>query len=259
MRELRREMRTVGPLDVEVLRGGQGPATLVLHGFHNFAPDAPLLTALCARTEVIAPSFPGFGQSARPDAFDSIYDLVRLSLELIDELHVTNLVGLSFGGWVALEVATIASSLSRLALIDSLGVKLSDRETPDIADIFNLHPDDVRERSWNDPSLGVVDFDQLSDDDIVVYARNREALCLYGWEPYMRSPELPRWLRRIRMPTLLLWGASDRIVTVDYGRALARQLPNARFEVIAGAGHHPEVEQFDRVAEHLLPFLDDGD
>jgi hypothetical protein len=41
---------------------------------------------------------------------------------------------------------------------------------------------------------------------LVIRARDREALCLYAWQPYMYNPQLPRWLGRIAVPTLLLGG-----------------------------------------------------
>ena len=72
----------------------------------------------------------------------------------------------------------------------------------------------------------------MSDEALTVYARNREALCLYAWHPYMYNPQLPRWLGRIKVPTLLLWGESDRVVTPDYGRAYSRLIPGSRFELI---------------------------
>ena len=132
------------------------------------------------------------------------------------------MLGFSFGGWLAAEVAAACSHrLDKLVLVDPLGIKISDRETPDILDIFNRSPDEVRRRSWHDPDRFAPDFNAMSDEALVVYARNREALCLYAWHPYMYNPQLPRWLGRIKVPTLLLWGESDRVVTPDYGRAYA--------------------------------------
>jgi pimeloyl-ACP methyl ester carboxylesterase len=57
------------------------------------------------------------------------------------------------------------------------------------------------------------------------------------------------------VPTLMLWGASDRIVTADYGRAYAGLIPGARFELIEAAGHHPEIEQPERFVEQVAAFL----
>lgn len=256
--DLSLEVRSVGNVDAEVLVGGSGSPILVLHGFHNLPARSPFLKKLTACGKVYAPSLPGFGHTVRPDDFDTVYDLVHFCLDFIDSLpdQPLTLVGLSFGGWLALELATKnLPHLERLVLIDALGVKLSDRETPDIADIFNLHPDEVHARSWFDKDIGRLNFDTMSDDEIVVYARNRESLCLYGWHPYMYTPQLANWLQRIRSPTLVLWGENDRIVDIDYGRGLAAKIANARFEAIADAGHHPEVEQAEALAQQISAFL----
>ena len=71
----------------------------------------------------------------------------------------------------------------------------------------------------------------------------------------MYNPRLKRWLGRIALPTLVLWGASDGVVTPAYGRAYAALIPGARFDLIDGAGHHPELEQPDALADRILDFL----
>ena len=95
----------------------------------------------------------------------------------------------------------------------------------------------------------------MTDDELVIHARNWEALCLYAWHPYMYNPQLKQWLGRIRAPTLVLWGASDGVVTPDYGRAYAGLIPGAQFELIEDAGHHPEQEQPERFVERVAAFL----
>ena len=97
----------------------------------------------------------------------------------------------------------------------------------------------------------------MSDEALVTYARNREALCLYAWHPYMYNPQLPRWLGRIKVPTLLLWGESDGVVTPDYGRAYSRLIPGSQFELIDRAGHHPEIEQPEAFVERVAAFLEE--
>jgi len=72
----------------------------------------------------------------------------------------------------------------------------------------------------------------------------------------MYNPQLARWLRRVAVPTLLLWGTSDGIVTPAYGQAYRELIPGARLELIERAGHHPEVEQPDAFVAHLLSFLE---
>jgi pimeloyl-ACP methyl ester carboxylesterase len=254
----RADRLTVRDIDLEVVRRGAGRTILFLHGFHTLDPDARFLDLLSRSAFVLAPSHPGFGASARPDDFETVYDLVHLYREVIDGLpdDKVTLIGTSFGGWLAAEIAaSCPHRLDRLVLVGALGIKVSDRETPDILDVFNTHPDAVRRASWHDPDRSAPDFDALSDAALTRHARNRDALCRYGWEPYMYNPRLKRWLGRIALPTLVLWGASDGVVTPAYGRAYAALIPGARFALIEGAGHHPELEQPEMLAERILDFL----
>ena len=250
---------TVQGIELEVLRRGAGPRLLLLHGFDTIDPEAPFLELLGRHAELIVPSSPGFGHSPRPKDFDTVYDLVHLYLALLDALPggKLSLVGFSFGGWLAAEIAAACSHrLDRLILVDPVGIKISDRETPDILDVFNRSPAEVRRASWHDPDRFAPDFNAMSDQALVVHARNREALCLYAWHPYMYNPQLKRWLGRIVAPTLVLWGGSDRVVSPDYGRTYAGLIPGARFELIENAGHHPEIEQPQAFAERIAGFLD---
>ena len=247
----------VSGIELDVLRRGAGQPILLLHGFQNLDPQAPFLDRLGRHGEVIAPSHPGFGGSPRPDGFETVYDLVLLYLDLIDRLghEKIALVGLSFGGWLAAEIALHAGGrVGKLVLVDPLGIKISGPETPDILDVFNASPAEVMRRSWHDVR-NAPDFDAMPDEALVLYARNREALCLYGWHPYLHNPRLKRWLPRITSPTLVLWGAGDGIVTPDYGKAFAALIPGARFELIEGAGHHPEIEQPQATASRIAAFL----
>jgi pimeloyl-ACP methyl ester carboxylesterase len=254
------ERLTISGIELEVMRRGSGRQILMMHGFQTIEPNAPFLELLARHGEVVAPSSPGFGHSPRPKDFVTVYDLVHLYLELLDTLpgDKVTLVSFSFGGWLAAEVAAACSHrLDKLVLVDPVGIKISDRETPDILDVFEKSPDEVRRRSWHDPDRFAPDFNAMSDEALVVYARNREALCLYAWHPYMYNPQLPRWLGRIRVPTLLLWGESDRVVTPDYGRAYSRLIPGSRFELIERAGHHPEIERPEAFVDRVSRFLEE--
>lgn len=252
------ERLSIHGIELPVVRRGAGHPILLLHGPQTVHPRAPFLDLLGRHAEVIAPSHPGFGHSPRPDDFDTVYDLVHLYLDVIeDQPHETvTLMGLSFGGWLAAEIAaTCRHRLDRLILVDAVGIKIGDRETRDIADVFNTAPAEVARRSWHDSARWTPDFDAMSDDELVVYARNRDALSLYAWHPYMYNPRLRRWLGRITIPTLVLWGASDRIVTPDYGRAYGALIPGSRFELIDEAGHHPEIEQPEAFVARVVDFL----
>jgi len=253
------ERIAVNGIDLDVLRHGSGPPLLLLHGMDTVHPNAAFLGRLGRHATIIAPSLPGFGNTQRPADFDTIYDLVHLCGALIDELPDDKiaLVGLSFGGWLAAEVAVACShKLAKLVLVDAVGIKLGDRESRDILDVFNVNPAERRRASWHDPAKAP-DYNAMSDDELVIHARNREALCLYAWHPCLYNPQLKQWLGRIRVPTLVLWGAGDRVVTPDYGRAYAGLIPGARFEIIEAAGHHPEQEQPEGFVTRVAAFLAD--
>src|SRR5277367_3285872 len=88
-----------------------------------------------------------FRPFAAAAGFDTVYDRVHLYLAVLDALpgDKVSLIGFSFGGWLAAEVAAACRHrLDKLVLVDPLGIKISDRETPDILDIFNKSPDQVR-------------------------------------------------------------------------------------------------------------------
>lgn len=252
------ERLKVQDIALDVVRRGAGQPILALHGMQPIDPAAHFLDLLAKHAEIIAPSHPGFGDSPRPADFDTVYDLVHLYLSLLESMPQpkVTLLGFSFGGWLAAEIAaTCCHRVERLILVDPLGIKLSDRETPDILDVFNTHPNTVREREWHDPVRFAPDFNTWEDAALVRYARGRDALSLYGWKDYMYNPQLKRWLGRIAVPTLVLWGGSDRIVTPEYGRAYAGLIPGARFSLIDAAGHHPEIEQSQAFADRVISFI----
>jgi pimeloyl-ACP methyl ester carboxylesterase len=248
-------------VQLEVFEQGQGQPILVLHGEDGLALQAPFLTLLATHGRVIAPSHPGFGHSPDSDDIDTVDDLSYLYLDLLAEqdLHEVVVLGCSLGGWVAAEMAVKSMErIAKLVLAAPLGIKVGDRETRDIPDIFALPADEVIRLKYHDPSHAMVDYTTLSDDELTVIARNREATALYGWEPYFHNPKLRRRLHRINVPTLLLWGASDRFVTAGYyGAAYREAIPGSRLEIIEQAGHLPQLEQPEAFVEHVLAFLGD--
>jgi pimeloyl-ACP methyl ester carboxylesterase len=253
------ERMTVNGIELEVLRRGRGVPVVLLHGMDTVSPKAPFLDLLSRHVEIIAPSSPGFGNSKRPPDFDTMYDLTRLYLALLAQLpyEKVTLMGLSFGGWLAAEIAVASCQrIANLILVDPVGIKLGGPETRDIVDVFNTHPAEVRRRAWHDPAKAP-DYDAMTDDELVIHARNWDALCLYAWHPYMYNPQLKRWLGQISAPTLMLWGASDGIVAPEYGRAYAGMIRGAEFALIEEAGHHPEQEQPERFVERVMGFLGD--
>ena len=249
----------VGGIAVETEIAGNGPPLLFLHGGDYVAQNRPFLDRLARRFRVVAPRHPGFGTTPRPAWFRSVNDIAYLYLDLLERLDLRDalLVGHSFGGWVALELAVRSEArLARLVLIDSLGLKFGGREERDIADIYALPVEDVLRRSFADPARAAPDYAGIDDNALLAVARDREATALYGWKPYMHDPALHHWLHRIARPALVLWGEQDGVVAPSYGERLAAALPAARFELVRGAAHYPQIEQPDAVAVAIERFAE---
>ena len=110
-------------------------------------------------------------------------------------------------------------------------------------------------RSFADPARMVPDYAELDDDELLAIARDREATALYGWRPYMHNPALVHWLHRVSRPALVLWGEEDGIVAPSYGEKLAAALPRRPLRARSpSAGHYPQIEQPDAVADAIERF-----
>jgi pimeloyl-ACP methyl ester carboxylesterase len=249
----------INDIRIDAVERGSGSPLLFLHPHIGLDPAAPVLDRLAERARLIAPTHPGFGNSDQPRSFDSVDDLAYFYLDLLDafDLKEVTLVGVSFGGWIAAEMAVKSTArVARLVLADPVGIKVGSRETRDIADIFAITEKDFNERAYADPALGTRDYKAMAEADVRIAARNREAIARYGWSPYMHDPKLKGRLHRIKIPTLLLWGDSDRILSEPYGRAYAAAIPDARFEMMAKAGHLPHLDQPDEFARRVHTFME---
>jgi pimeloyl-ACP methyl ester carboxylesterase len=245
-------------ISIEMIERGAGRPLLFLHPGIGIEPDAPVLDRLAARYRVLAPTHPGFGRSELPKGFDKVDDLAYFYLDLLDQLDLSDVVvaGVSFGGWIAAEIAIKSTArISHLVLANSIGIKVGGREQRDIVDIYALTEDELLKVLYHDPAAGKRDYKAMPDADVKAASRNREALARYAWSPYMHDPKLKGRLHRIDVPTLLLWGMSDRVLSEAYGRAFSAAIPGARFEPIERAGHFPHVEQPEQFADKTFTFV----
>lgn len=251
---------TVYDVQLDMVERGQGRPILLLHGEDGLDPQVLFLNFLANVGHVMVPAHPGFGHSPEVDWVDTVDDLSYLYLDFLatQKLQDVIVIGLSLGGWIAAEMAVKSTErIAKLVLVAPVGIKVGDRETRDIPDIFALSPTEIARLKYHDPAFAAVDYSKLSEDQLTAMARNREATVLYAWEPYFHNPKLRRRLRRIDVPTLLLWGANDQFVTPGYyGAAYRDAISGALFETIERAGHLPHVEQPQDLVEKIRMFIE---
>lgn len=94
--------------------------------------------------------------------------------------------------------------------------------------------------SYHNPKPFLPDPACITDDQRAIIGANRAALQVNA--PQMSDPTLAARLAGITVPVLVISGESDRIVDPAYGRAYAAAIPGAKFELLAGTGHVPQIE-----------------
>ena len=183
-------------------------------------------------------------------------DLANFYLDFLDQLDLrgVHLIGSSLGGWVAAELAVRnATRLASLTLIGAAGIHLKDVEQ---VDTF-LSNDEQRIRDlFHDQELAeavIAGSERPELEDAAL--KNRMMTAKLSWQPRNHDPHLRKWLHRIKVPTLLVWGDHDRLFPKEYALAYQRLIPGAKVVIIPNCGHLPHVEKGDEFAAELETFI----
>ena len=233
-------------LPLAVADAGDGQTYLVLHGGAGPGSMMGLAQQLAQHGRAVVPTCPGFNAEPRPEWFATVGDLALAFLALLERRNLSKvvLVGNSFGGWIAAEMALRHSPrIAGVVLLNGVGIDTGSPEKK-IVDPSTVPPAERSALSFHDPSKG---FPPPSPDQLAVIVENQKTMRLYAGGPALFDPNLRARLGGISVPVLVAWGTSDRIVDADHGRLWAQSIPGARFHAIAEAGHFPHLEQPERV------------
>ncbi len=247
---------TITGCNVRFMRGGKGAPLLFLHGSSGAARWAPFMEKLAENHEVIVPEHPGFGASGSPEWLDGMSDLAFFYLDVIDHLGLdkVNLVGGSIGGWLAAEVAIRnQTKLNSLTVVAPAGIRVKGLRK---GDVFMWNAEETARNLFHDQSYA----DQMlaappSKEGLELVLKNKLTTAKLAWEPRFYNPDLHKWLHRITVPTLILWGDSDKVVPAGYGPAWQELVPNSRLEIIEHCGHLPQIEKTDRFVQLVDGFI----
>jgi pimeloyl-ACP methyl ester carboxylesterase len=253
------EVVTVAGARVRLFRGGpsdgSGQPLVFLHGAGGHTGWMAFLEELSERYAVFAPEHPGFGQSDDPPWLDEVGDLAYFYLDLLEAfaLDQVHLMGTSLGGWVAAEIAVRNTArLASLTLIGAVGITADGEPIPDV---FRMPDAENLRRFYADPERAERRLADLASADLSVVAKSRATVMRLAYRPRFHNPDLPKWLHRIDVPTILLWGAKDGLVPSKFGDAYHALIPGSRLVVLPEAGHAPFDEQKDAFLAAFYDFV----
>ncbi|WP_202630348.1 alpha/beta fold hydrolase [Deinococcus alpinitundrae] len=231
-------------LSLTFSEAGSGRPALILHGGGGPFTVAGIAEHLSSSMHTFLPTHPGWNGTEQLGDSAGIEELAQLYLAFLEmkDLRDVLVIGSSLGGWIGAEMALRdrAGLISGLILVDAVGVEIVGEP---IRDFFALNAREVAEYSYHDAGRFYVDPSSLAPQQLAGRQANMAAMRAVAGQPYMHRPELLGQLKAVRIPALVLWGESDRIVTPAYGRAYAQGFGNAQFELIERAGHLPQLEQ----------------
>jgi pimeloyl-ACP methyl ester carboxylesterase len=243
--------------NIKLMRGGSGPPLLFLHGASGAGAWLPFMQALAARFDVLVPQHPGFNDSDTPDWLDTVHDLAYFYLDVLEQLDLdrVHLVGGSLGGWIAAELAIRDTyRLSSLTLVGAAGIHVPGAKQ---VDLF-LGSDEQRIRDFfYDPAcaeemIARVLRPEFEDANM----KNRIATAKLAWQPRAYDPHLRKWLHRIDVPTLIVWGANDRVFPMEYAYVYQQLIPGSKAVIIPECGHIPQAEKPAAFVAELTDFID---
>lgn len=261
---------------VRIASRGSGPPVVLLHGLGGCLEEwTEAQRALASHYAVHAPDLPGFGWSDPLDA-PALPALAGQVLATLDELGVAgpfHLVGNSLGGAVAMQIAVEAPErVAALVLVDSAGfgrqVTLGLRllGVPLLGRVLLRNPSRQRARmqlraQFHDPAFATEERVELkaamARREGAAEAFRDVARALGTWRGVRRGwrRRLVRAFAALRIPTLVVWGAHDRILPATQIIAATRSLPHARTHLFPETGHMPQIERTEEFTALVHEFL----
>nr|WP_294944583.1 alpha/beta hydrolase [uncultured Mucilaginibacter sp.] len=257
---------------------------LFLHGFPSSSfMYRNIMAILSPNYHVIAPDYPGFGNSSTLPVteFDYTFDNIAAIIEkFIDKLQLRNfnLYMQDYGGPVGFRIASKRPELIKSLLIQNANA-YEEGLGPGVQQIGSLI-DSGDEAGLSNAINYMISFDGIKDE-YVYGAENEDKISPEAYivdSYYMEKagvkeiqhvlfrnygknfPKYPEWqsyLREHQPKTLIMWGGNDRIFITPGAEAYKRDLPNAKLHVLNG-GHFALEEHYTQIAGLVTSFLTKG-
>jgi len=253
---------------VQLFRGGDGQPLLYLHSAAGEAVN-PTAEQLADNFAVVAPVFPGFGESEGIDRIEDMEDATFHHLDLLDRLGFDSVpvVGLSLGGWMAAELATrYPERVSKMVLVNPVGLYIDGQP---VKEIFGRTPAELAEDMFADQSHPMAQMMHMLSEFrgdvgqqievpmelVLPIWKSMSATAKLGWDPYLHNPKLRKRLHRVSAPTLVIHGAQDTLAPKAISEAYAAEIPDARLVDVDGGAHLVTLEKPDEIAQLVREFI----
>jgi pimeloyl-ACP methyl ester carboxylesterase len=250
-----------GKFNVELREAGAGDPLIFLHGSGGLRPG-PYLGLLAEHFTVYAPSHPGFGGTDGLDEIDDIIDLALFYHDLMDELGLdsAHLVGHSLGGMLAAEMAALCGHrVRKLVLSNPVGLW---RDDEPVVDFFALTPGEYMQHMVFDidapaakEAFAAAESPEAAMEQMYQRLQSFSAAGKFLWP--IPDKGLKRRIHRIKAPTLLVWGESDRLVPCSYAEDFQSRIAGAKVAILPECAHVPMLEKPEEFVSLVTDFLNE--
>jgi pimeloyl-ACP methyl ester carboxylesterase len=249
----------VGGNEIRMVTAGSGRPLLILHDELGYTGLLEWQRALAKERTLLIPLAPGFGRSARVEWLQSARDLGGFYSRILRQegLGDLDVIGFSFGGWVAAEmIAGNPNQFRRAVLVAPGGVRPTEGE---LMDAFQVPAQNYIDASVANPAA-TPEFGQLygepTPERYEALEDARAEFARLAWQPYFHNPSLPYLLEGISgEKILLLWGNKDRVVPRSAIDRYQKALAGAKLVVFENCGHRPEIEKTQQFVNEVKQFL----
>lgn len=226
-------------------QGGEKPLVF-LHGWgQNTEMMLPVAKPFIENHEVILIDLPGFGKSGQLDRPYEVSDYVELLHKLLQKLDIKKptLIGHSYGGKISLLYAS-KYEVEKLVLFGSPFQKEIGKESLKLKTLRTLKkiPGINKLEGFAKKHIGSTDYKNAS--------------------PVMRETlvktvnlDITEEVKKIKAPTLLIWGTADEAVSIDRAYELEKLIPDAGLVVYENATHYAYLENLGQTISVMKSFL----
>jgi len=239
-------------------KGGAGSPLLVLHGIEGHEGWLAWHDSLAAHATVYAPAHPGYTPTPCPPWLSTIFHQAVFYHWFLEQqaLGPVDLVGLGIGGWIAAYMAVMCPHhLRHLVLVSPAGIR---PERQEIFDIFVTPWKQVIDLCFYDPA-NCPEYQRLYGGEFQEFGGPHEAgrtmsmrMC---FRPFMYDSALPSMLRKIHLPTLLVWGTEDKIIPGECAQLYQRAIAGSALKWIEQCGHWAQFERPQELARLITDFI----